>query len=384
MNTIKKLLLGLGIIMIPIFSYANNNSYSTEFHKQNIPYSEKLDIFLIKVKNMRGEINNEAKFENMLHQLSTQLNTLMSKYQGNQTISQMILYLNAGIEDIKKESYKNKEVDNFFCDFLETCNTNTVWPTSKNVTSPVVSEPRVPPSNDTKINTTVCDAWKKQVGTTCITDTKTINPQGNIIIWKWSCVLTDSNTTDVWYNGSKYTKLPPYHAMFSSGNTINECIESCDIGNYSRGEKGGNCFYEWKIIRNLPHGNIINISNTSSVIYNYNPDTCTSTIVDNYPLSSWVNGKVMVAIKTVSEITYEQEFKCNSWKWEKRWTEITKKITPPTSTSTSKLPWEKYVDSYADLSDAYNKNNYWFTKEQFWIEHYNKYGKNEWRVFPWN
>ena len=48
----------------------------------------------------------------------------------------------------------------------------------------------------------------------------------------------------------------------------------------------------------------------------------------------------------------------------------------------SKTSWELYVDIYADLLAAYNSNNLWLTKTNFWVTHYEKYGRSEWRYFP--
>lgn len=48
----------------------------------------------------------------------------------------------------------------------------------------------------------------------------------------------------------------------------------------------------------------------------------------------------------------------------------------------SKWTWELYVESYADLQAAFNSNNLWLTKNSFWINHYEKYGRSEWRYFP--
>ena len=48
----------------------------------------------------------------------------------------------------------------------------------------------------------------------------------------------------------------------------------------------------------------------------------------------------------------------------------------------SKWAWELYVEIYADLQAAFTSNNMWLSKNNFWVNHYEKYGRSEWRYFP--
>ncbi len=87
-----------------------------------VPNQDKLDIFLNKLVSMRKEFNDDAKYKLLLTQVKGQLQTLGSKYKSNTTISQMLSYLDSGIQKIQTELENNTDVDNFLCELLGNCN----------------------------------------------------------------------------------------------------------------------------------------------------------------------------------------------------------------------------------------------------------------------
>lgn len=96
-----------------------NNSIKT------VPNQDKLDVFLDKVVSIRKEINDDTKYKALLTQVKKQIETLGVKYKSNNTISQMLEYLNTWILKIQTEVENNKDIDNFFCELLWNCWWNT-------------------------------------------------------------------------------------------------------------------------------------------------------------------------------------------------------------------------------------------------------------------
>lgn len=154
------------------------------------------------------------------------------------------------------------------------------------------SSPSSPISSSWSSSTTnVCWTWKKKVWNVCVTDTASVNPNGNYSFWNWACVSHIWN--DVWYNWSWYT-------LSINGNThwiwktLNQCIEACDIGDINIGPGRASCFYEWKIIRNAGSSTIINI--TSGTIINTSPANPTSPSTSTGGQSIGVNYWAMISV----------------------------------------------------------------------------------------
>ncbi len=150
-------------VNLSIISWENTSSTSI----WSIPHQQKLDAFLTKVKNVRKELNNDAKFETVLNQLISQLKTLRDNYKTNSLISQMINYLDISVQAIKKDLIQNKDVDTFFCQLSGDCENELVIKTNVNTNSSINTtntstnntQPKQEQDN-TNVKTNTTTGWK--------------------------------------------------------------------------------------------------------------------------------------------------------------------------------------------------------------------------------
>ncbi len=124
-------------------SYSSTSYTTTQANSEtssSVPNKAKLDIFLSRIEGL----NNTSNFQSTLDTILAKINTLWNKYSSNTTVTQMVTYLKNWINNIKQRYTTNNEVDSFFCELTDSCNTssnssssssNTSW-NSSNSSSP--------------------------------------------------------------------------------------------------------------------------------------------------------------------------------------------------------------------------------------------------------
>lgn len=92
-----------------------------------VPNKEKLDKFITKIESLKSTMTDE-KYEATLTAVLEKLNKLSTKYSSNTTIAPMLAYLKTSIADLKNKATQDKDVDNFFCELTDNCDTQTTTP----------------------------------------------------------------------------------------------------------------------------------------------------------------------------------------------------------------------------------------------------------------
>lgn len=110
-----------------VVSGKNSSSSSSTTTSAVVPNKEKLDKFVTKIESLKSTMTDE-KFEATLTAVLAKLEKLSTKYSSNTTIAPMLAYLKTSIADLKNKATQDKDVDNFFCELTDSCDTQTTTP----------------------------------------------------------------------------------------------------------------------------------------------------------------------------------------------------------------------------------------------------------------
>lgn len=172
-----------------------------------IPYQEKLDAFLVKVANMKTQLD-DTKYENLLNSISKQLWDFSQKYASNTTLSQMITYLNDGVKKLQYDLNGNVNVDNFLCQLLWNCWDEST-PSCTTQYDPVCAQPPMPKCSDNPmISCMQVMPEPKTYSNSCQAGLEKAT-----FLYKWECKIatssSSSSSSSGWNGQSCSGTLPP-------------------------------------------------------------------------------------------------------------------------------------------------------------------------------
>lgn len=138
----KKLLVILSVLIISIVSVWGQtlrSNVAISYAQTTVANQDKLDIFLTNVSNMKNQLNNDTKYQNLLDTVTSKLNELWNKYSSNTVIVEMINYLKKWLTQMQQDFVKNKDVDSFFCELNGTCSENNKIDTATSSQTPTTT-----------------------------------------------------------------------------------------------------------------------------------------------------------------------------------------------------------------------------------------------------
>ncbi len=197
---------------------STSSTTSSVTTQTTVTNQDKLDAFLSKVRTMKSSMSS-TKYEKFLDTVIDKLNILWIKYKSNTTITEMVVYLTTWVKWIKEEFTKTKDVDNFFCELTDSCesevspvtinenNSTSVENNSNEVSGSTVSSVTTNKENTTSIENSsneVSGSTSNNINTFNISASKsednTIKVDYNIPISSWYkiCLITFWDKPDMY------------------------------------------------------------------------------------------------------------------------------------------------------------------------------------------